>query len=249
MTKVLIHGNPETDAIWHRLVTALGKRGIDDVVTLSPPGFGSPVPAGWSATQTAYRDWLIAELEAIAKPIDLVAHDWGAAHVFGVIAHRPELVQSWAADCVGLIAPDYVWHDMAQAWQTPAVGEQVIAAMVDTALVDRTKMLVDLGIPAATAADIAPAMDATMGECVLRLYRSAVQPAMSQLGSRLLDHDLPPGRAIIALDDPYIGSIDNSVVTAHRLGADTITLDGLGHWWMFEGADRVADALVEFWHT
>jgi hypothetical protein len=34
MTVVLVHGNPETDAIWDLLVDALGR---DDVVRLSPP--------------------------------------------------------------------------------------------------------------------------------------------------------------------------------------------------------------------
>ncbi len=41
MTVVLVHGNPETDAIWGPLVDALGR---DDVVRLSPPGFGAPLP-------------------------------------------------------------------------------------------------------------------------------------------------------------------------------------------------------------
>ncbi|SFF49810.1 hypothetical protein SAMN04488582_1021088 [Mycobacterium sp. 455mf] len=62
MTVVLVHGNPETDAIWGPLVEALGR---DDVVRLSPPGFGAPLPDGFSATFLAYRDWLEAELENI----------------------------------------------------------------------------------------------------------------------------------------------------------------------------------------
>ncbi|MDT5218539.1 MAG: hypothetical protein QOF15_644, partial [Mycobacterium sp.] len=37
MTVVLVHGNPETAAIWGPLVDALGRK---DVVRLSPPGFG-----------------------------------------------------------------------------------------------------------------------------------------------------------------------------------------------------------------
>jgi pimeloyl-ACP methyl ester carboxylesterase len=41
MTVVLVQGNPETDAIWGPLVDALGR---DDVVLLSPPGFGAPLP-------------------------------------------------------------------------------------------------------------------------------------------------------------------------------------------------------------
>jgi pimeloyl-ACP methyl ester carboxylesterase len=37
MTVVLVHGNPETDAVWDPVVELLGR---DDVVRLSPPGFG-----------------------------------------------------------------------------------------------------------------------------------------------------------------------------------------------------------------
>ena len=38
MTIVLVHGNPETEAIWDDLVPHLRN---DGVVRLSPPGFGS----------------------------------------------------------------------------------------------------------------------------------------------------------------------------------------------------------------
>ena len=43
MTLVLVHGNPETAAIWDDLREQLGR---DDVIALSPPGFGAPVPDG-----------------------------------------------------------------------------------------------------------------------------------------------------------------------------------------------------------
>ena len=41
MTIVLVHGNPEMGEIWDNLVPHLRS---DDVVRLSPPGFGSPIP-------------------------------------------------------------------------------------------------------------------------------------------------------------------------------------------------------------
>ena len=121
MTVVLVHGNPETDAVWGPLVEALGR---NDVVRLSPPGFGAPLPNSFSATFLAYRDWLVDELERIDEPVDLVGHDWGGCHVVNAVMHRPDLVRSWASDVVGLFDPDYVWHDMAQVFQTPEVGEQ-----------------------------------------------------------------------------------------------------------------------------
>jgi len=55
MTLVLVHGNPETAALWGPLVDALGR---DDVVRLSPPGFCSTLPDDFAATYLAYRDWL-----------------------------------------------------------------------------------------------------------------------------------------------------------------------------------------------
>ena len=64
-TKVFVHGNPEVDAIWSLLVDELRDRGIDDIVLLSPPGFGAPVPAGWAGDVAAYRAWLVGELERI----------------------------------------------------------------------------------------------------------------------------------------------------------------------------------------
>src|SRR6201996_817410 len=93
MTIVFVHGNPETDAIWGPLVEALGR---DDVVRLSPPGFGAPLPDDFPATYLAYRDWLERELEDGGEPVDLVGHDWGGGHVANVVIHRPELVRSWA---------------------------------------------------------------------------------------------------------------------------------------------------------
>ena len=59
MPIVLVHGNPETDAIWDALRTHLGRT---DVLTLSPPGFGAPVSEGFGATSDAYVAWLAGEL-------------------------------------------------------------------------------------------------------------------------------------------------------------------------------------------
>ena len=94
MPVVLVHGNPETAAIWDDLRLALGR---DDVLALSPPGFGTPLPDGFAATGDAYRDWLIEELRPIGEPVDLVGHDWGGGHTIRVAMERPELLRSWCS--------------------------------------------------------------------------------------------------------------------------------------------------------
>lgn len=244
MTLVFVHGNPETSAIWRPLVAELGR---DDVVLLSPPGFGAPLPDGFGATFLEYRDWLEDELETIDGPIDLVGHDWGGGHVVNVVMHRPELVRSWASDVVGLFDPDYVWHDMAQAWQTPGVGEESLAAMMGGGLAARTELMVSFGIPADIGAEIAEHQNDDMVKAILALYRSAVQPALAEAGRALENAQARPGLALLATGDPFIGVSDNRRRAADRAGARTAVLEGLGHWWMVEDPKRGAAALTEFW--
>ena len=97
MTVVLVHGVPENAAVWDLLVDELTALGESDVRRLSPPGFGAPVSDGFAATMDGYRDWLVAELESIDGPVDLVGHDWGGGHVLNVVMARPELVRTWVS--------------------------------------------------------------------------------------------------------------------------------------------------------
>jgi pimeloyl-ACP methyl ester carboxylesterase len=247
MVHVLVHGNPETDAIWRPIVAELAARGVDDVVTLSPPGFGAPTPVGWDATVASYHRWLVGELERLGRPVHLVGHDWGAGHVYGIVAHRPDLVASWAADCGGLLHPDYVWHDAAQAWQTPDVGEAAVAGMVGASRADKLALLAGLGITGDVGEALADAMDAEMGRCILALYRSAAQPAMREMGERVEAAQHGPGLVVIAPGDHYVGTTAMAEDSARRAEARTVTLDGCGHWWMLEQPAAAADALVAFW--
>jgi pimeloyl-ACP methyl ester carboxylesterase len=242
MPKLFVHGNPETSVVWAPLVDALAARGVTDVELLSPPGFGAPVPAGFGCTQPEYRDWLIDTIAAADEPVDLVGHDWGAGHVYAAVAARPDLVRSWAADCAGLAHPDYVWHDGAQVWQTPEAGEQLAEAMIGLP----PEALGAWGAPPGLAPALAAGIDATMTAAMLPLYRSAVQPALRELGQQLLAAERRPGLVIDAVADPYVPS-DLSRQMAASLGAEVVTLDGAAHWWMWEATDQAADALVEFW--
>jgi pimeloyl-ACP methyl ester carboxylesterase len=246
MTIVLVHGNPETEALWGPLVDALGRT---DVIRLSPPGFGAPLPDGFPATYLAYRDWLEGELEGIDGPIDLVGHDWGGGHVMTVVMHRPELVRSWASDAVGLFDPDYVWHDLAQVWQTDGDGEQLVDTMLGGTIESRAEQLSTLGIPLDIATSIAADQGPEMGRAILSLYRSAAQPAMAEAGRALENAAARPGLSLLATEDPYIGPDDHRRRAADRAGASTAVLDGLGHWWMVEDPARGAEALTRFWET
>lgn len=243
MTVVLVHGNPETDAIWGPLRTELGR---DDVVALSPPGFGSPVPDGFGATSDDYLAWLVGEVAAIDGPVDLVGHDWGGGHVARLACTRPDLIRSWVTDIAGCLDPDYVWHDFAQVWQTPGDGEAAVEAMADTPLDERAAGLEAAGMTAEVARTVAAASDAEMGRCILALYRSAAQPAMSDWGRLLPTAAQRPGLVIIPTADHFTGGEVLARRSAERAGADVAVLDGLGHWWMLEDPVAGAAALRPF---
>lgn len=241
---VLVHGNPETDAVWNPLLAELGR---DDIVCLSPPGFGAPIPPGFGATVGEYRDWLVGRLEAFDGPVDLVGHDWGGGPVVNVAMARPDLLRSWCSDAVGIFDPDYVWHDLAQMWQEPGAGEDWVDAQVATPLEDRAAAYAGLGMSPAVAERVATGFDDTMGSCILRLYRSAAQPAMADLGAHLESASARPGLAILATEDTTAGTEEQRRRAAARAGARVAVLDGLDHWWMTQDPERGAALLSEFW--
>lgn len=244
--KAFVHGNPETADIWKPLVAELKLHGVDDVALLTPPGFGARPPKGWEATPAAYVEWLAGQLEELGGNVDLVGHDWGAGHTFGLAATRPDLLRSYAADCGGLLHPDYVWHDAAQGWQTPDLGEQMMDGMLDAGADGLTAAYQGFGLSEDIARPMAEAFNGDMAHCILTLYRAAKQPHLKLLGDRLAGADKRPALLIVPTEDPYVPA-ELAMPVAERLGARTLQLEGLGHWWMVESPERAARGLLDFW--
>lgn len=244
MPAVFVHGNPECDAIWGPLIGELDR---SDVVCLSPPGFGAPVPDGFPATMDAYRHWLASELGGIDGPIDLVGHDWGGGHVLNVVTTQPELVRSWCADVLGIFHPGYVWHDLAAVWRTPGDGEALVEAMMTGPAADRIALYEAQGITAEVARSMVEASGDDMGRCILALYRSAPPEVLAQGWERLPTARARPGLALVAADDHYVGTREQAGEAAGRAGAAVTVLEGVGHWWMVQDPRAGATALQRFW--
>jgi pimeloyl-ACP methyl ester carboxylesterase len=242
---VLVHGNPESAAVWGPLVAALDR---PEAVTLSPPGFGVAAPDSFEATVEGYHRWLVASLEQFAGPVDLVGHDWGGAHVALVAMRRPDLVRSWASDALGLFAPDYVWHARAQVWQQEGAGEESVRAIYAGSPAERAAVVAGLGMTGPVAERVAAGMDAGMGRAVLSLLRSAAQPAMARAGERLPDARRRPGLALVAMEDAGAAS---GTIAQHRAAADAAGAEvaelAVEHWWPVQDPQPVAAALAGFW--
>jgi pimeloyl-ACP methyl ester carboxylesterase len=244
VTVCLVHGVPETAAVWNRVAPLLDP---GPVVRLSPPGFGAPVPPGFTATVDEYRRWLVTELERFDAPVHLVGHDWGGAHVVNVAATRPDLVRSWVCDVIGLFDVDYQWHALAQLWATQGAGEDAIATLIDPPVAERAAALVKKGMHEAVALPVAEGQDAAMGQSILRLYRDAVQPAMVWLGEHLESAALRPGLSIMASEDHLAGTDEQRRRASRRAGAQIAPLPGLGHWWFTQDPAQAATTLNRFW--
>jgi pimeloyl-ACP methyl ester carboxylesterase len=237
---VFVHGVPETAAVWDGVRAALDLPSV----ALSLPGFGVPVPDGFGGTKDDHAAWLVAELEAIGRPVHLVGHDWGTGLVARVATAHGELVASWAIDVGNILHPDYVWHDVAQLWQTPAVGEQVMEAMAATPVEDQAQGLTGLGLALDDARELAGWSDDVMRTQILELYRSAVPNIHAAWGPWA--PTAAPGLVLHATEDPFSDEALAAEV-AQQLGAELAVLDGVSHFWPAQAPELGADALRRFW--
>jgi pimeloyl-ACP methyl ester carboxylesterase len=237
MPAVFVHGVPDTTAVWDAVVSRLQRK---DVVRLALPGFASPLPAGFGTTKDEYVDWILAQLAVLTSPIDLVGHDWGGLLVARVVPVQPTAVRSWAAGAAPLDR-EYVWHQAARAWQTPGLGEKVMAGLTPETL---QAALVAAGVPAADAARAGSKLDATMKQCILKLYRSAVN-----VGAEWED-DLrqvsASGLVLWGENDPY-ASVDFGARLAEKTRARFVQFSQCSHWWQLERPAEVAAELERHW--
>ncbi|MEO0360118.1 MAG: alpha/beta hydrolase [Pseudomonadota bacterium] len=242
MTIAFVHGVPETAAIWDALRAALGRPSV----ALSPPGFGAEIPEGFACTSDAYLDWLADEIAGLPGPVDVVGHDWGGIHTIRLAMARPELIRSWTSDVTGVFDPGYRWHDLAQAWQTPDLGEKTVAAMAAAPPEAKAAQLVGAGMTQDAAAAVAEAMNDRMAQAILPLYRGAAQPFLAELGADLSKAAARPGLAVIATEDAYTGGPEPSRRAAERAGAAIVEIEGEGHWWMCRKPDAGARIVLDF---
>jgi pimeloyl-ACP methyl ester carboxylesterase len=239
MPAFLVHGVPDTHRLWDGVRSHLSRK---DVVAPDMPGFGSGTPPGWTATKEAYADWLIAEIEKLGEPVDLVGHDWGSLLVQRIVSLRPDLIRTWACGN-GPVDREYVWHDMAQQWQTPGVGEALMQFMGGDAMIEG---LVAGGVPADVAPDVVSHIDERMKTCILALYRSAVR-----VGEEWEDGVAKITRPALVLwgrEDPFVAPQFAERLAA-RVRGRLHFFDGCGHFWPHERPKETAELLEAFWRA
>jgi pimeloyl-ACP methyl ester carboxylesterase len=250
MTAVLVHGVPETSAVWDGVRALLAKERDQESVALALPGFSTPRPPGFAATKDAYAAWLAEALRGIEEPIDVVGHDWGALLVLRVATALDVPLRSWAVDVANNFHPASRWHPLALTWQTPGEGEAWMRAAREAAPDSPDTFaarLIRHGVPAEPALTMGAAHDETMSGCILDLYRSAVPNVYADWGAQAAAPTRAPGLVLLLPDDAEDEAMTLDV--ARWLGARTDRLDGLDHCWMAQDPQATVAVLRRFWSS
>jgi pimeloyl-ACP methyl ester carboxylesterase len=239
MTTVFVHGVPDTAEVWSRLDNEILRELVGErSVALALPGFGCEAPAGFTCSKEDYVAWLIAALEEIPPPRDVIAHDWGSILAMRAIAVRPDLARSWVAGGAPS-TPGYIWHPTARLWQTPGAGEKAMERLTGQLAID---MLGRAGLDADMAAETASRIDARMKAAILALYRSG-RDVFEAWGFES-QASFAPGLVLWGERDPYAGPEFGSRL-ATATGAAVRVLD-CGHWWQLEQPHAAAAEILAF---
>ncbi len=236
MTVIFVHGVPDTRRLWDPLIATLGQ---GDCRALSLPGFGTMPPAGFDGHMNAYADWVIAQIEAIGQPVDIVGHDWGGLLTLRVAHLRPDLISSWAVLNASLY-PNLKWHRLARLWQSRWKGELAMMLLRG----DRArKLLQRAGMPSALIETELPHINTHMKRSILRLYRSAIDIG-PDWGTDL--SGLPArGMVIAAESDPFVPQ--RVCETLCKATGAPLRVNPGGHWAVYEEPQAFSATLQAHW--
>lgn len=241
---VLVHGVPDTPAIWEPLRTSLAPRqGL--VISLALPGIAGALAEGTDITRNGLAAWVVAEVERLVAdhgPVDIVGHDWGAILVTRAVCLRPELFSTWAVSGA-VVAEDYPGHTVAKVWATPVLGELFMSISPRTLM---KRILVSRGMPPSLADKEMETWSQMRRSSILSLYRSAA--GLSRFEGWLDDLAKMPkqGMVIWGENDPYVpvryaeGFATSQSVPIH-------VAEGAGHWVNAEKPEFFAEHLEALW--
>ena len=147
----------------------------------------------------------------------------------GHACRRPDRSRSWAMEIAGCFDPEYGWHDAAQVWQTAGAGEEAVKVMATAPVEARVARFEGMGMTRDVASRVVAASDEAMARCILSIYRSAKQPAMTEWGKELPKAADRHGLVIMAEGETATGREVLGRGSAEGEGTRGGKLPGSGH--------------------
>ena len=244
-TVLLLHGNPDSGGMWDGVAGRLGAH--CRCIAPDLPGFGqSEVPQDYERSLAGMARFVEQFVAAagIARPLDLIAHDFGGPFAFAWAVKHPDAVRRMVAINTVFFS-DYRWHFWALVWRTPVLGELSMLAVNKPAFARGLRRgsarLSDAHIDRTFAA-----FTPRVRREVLKLYRMR-----SPGGFRPWEDDFlaltakKPTLVLWGDRDPFIPPR-----FAERFGAKRVVhLANVGHWAPVEASAECARAILEFFES
>ena len=238
---LMLHGNPDSGLMWEDLANRLGAR--CRCIAPDLPGFGhSDVPDGFAPSLDGMAQFVEEFLRAagIARPLDVIAHDFGGPFAFAWAVKHPGDVRRIVAFNT-VFHSDYRWHFWAHVWRTPVLGE-ISMAVMNKPLFARELRRGSSALSQAhidrTWAQITPRMKRE----VLRLYRASVPENFKAWEDEFQAlTERKPTLVIWGDKDPYV-----SRRFAERFNARRVVHLPVGHWSPVEAPAECAEAILQF---
>ena len=243
---LLLHGFPDTHAVWRRQIPALAAAGFQ-VIAPDLRGYGkTDMPPDVSAYAVEFvADDVLQLMDALGiAEATVVGHDWGAQIGWHLAMHAPQRVSRYAALSVGhpkalaksgLAQKLRFWY-MA-VFMTPVLAETLLRAGDWTALraMNRSREQQQLWIDA-----LAPQGRLT---AALNYYRANLKAFG---GKRWKPVDVPV-LGVWSEHDPALREQQMLDTREQcRAGFEYARIDGVGHWLQLSGADRLNRLLIDF---
>ncbi len=237
---LLLHGNPDSSAVWEPVVDRLADR--FRCITPDLPGFGRSIPARDADYSLAGQARFVADLlDALdlTEPVALVGHDVGGFYACAFAAeHEARLRRVALLNTV--FSRDFRWHFWGRVWRTRGLGEIAMAATTYP-LFARELRRGSPGLPATYARTAYAHVTPHMKRAVLALYRTMNPEAFAGWDDRLRAVTARvPTRVLWGERDPFIPPR-----FADTLGGAVHRFPDAGHWVQVEKPAEVAELLAE----
>ncbi len=235
---VLLHGNPDTHAVWLPVVERLSAS--HHTVLPDMPGFGrSKCPPDFEFSLANQAAWVRDLLDALSlSRVHLVVHDVGGTYGLAFATEHPERLRSLTIFNANFFS-DYRWHFWGRVWRTRVLGELAMS-ISNRPLFERELRRASPRMPRAYARAAYDEFHAGAKRTVLRYYRAMDSEVYVGWDQRLLASTANLPKQVLWGDlDPFMPA-----TTADRFGAPVRRFADCGHWVMLEEPEAAADAIA-----
>jgi haloalkane dehalogenase len=240
---LLLHGYPESSAMWRDLlhpVAAAGWRAVAPDLL----GFGdTPAdrPGTWERQVEAVESFRTA---LGLDDVVLVVHDWGGLIGLRWACEHPEAVRALVISDTGFF-PDGRWHAMAKTMRTPEEGERLIDGIAREQFGQMLRSVSTGMTDEALDHYFQAYADEPRRRSQLDLYRSGdfskLEAYDGQLGALGV-----PALILWGEDDPFAPVAGAKRFERELPDTELVVVDGAGHFVFADAPEQCAGAIVRF---